>query len=67
LTSLVDQAIWTLRGDYDAGLPDREFWDRIAGDCGKPEPSKELLSALVALDASRKKADEARRAADAAS
>ncbi|AKU65643.1 haloacid dehalogenase [Schaalia meyeri] len=53
LTSLVDQAIWTHRGDYDAGLPDREFWDRIAGDCGKPEPTKELLSALVALDASR--------------
>lgn len=25
LTTLVDQAMWTHRGDYDAGLPDRDF------------------------------------------
>lgn len=53
LTTLVDQAMWTHRGDYDAGLPDREFWDRIAGDCGQPEPRSELLKELVALDCSR--------------
>ena len=53
LTTLVDQAMWTHRGDYDAGLPDRVFWDRIAGDCGQPEPSADLLSSLVALDTSR--------------
>lgn len=53
LTTLVDQAMWTHRGEYDAGLPDRGFWDRIAGDCGQPEPSHELLKALVELDSSR--------------
>ena len=53
LTTLVDQAMWTHRADYDAGLPDRVFWDRIAGDCGQPEPSRELLKELVALDSSR--------------
>ena len=53
LTSLVDQAMWAHRGEYDAGLSDREFWDRIAGDCGQPEPSHALLKQLVALDASR--------------
>ncbi len=53
LTTLVDQAMWTHRGEYDAGLPDRDFWDRIAGDCGQPEPSHELLKALVELDSSR--------------
>ena len=60
LTSLVDQAMWAHRGEYDAGLSDREFWDRIAGDCGQPEPSGALLKQLVALDASRMaKANEA--------
>ena len=53
LTTLVDQAMWTHRGEYDAGISDREFWDRIAGDCGQPEPSSALLKELVALDASR--------------
>ena len=53
LTTLVDQAMWTHRGKYDAGMSDREFWDRIAGDCGQPEPSGALLKELVALDASR--------------
>ena len=53
LTSFVDQAMWAHRGEYDAGLSDREFWDRIAGDCGQPEPSHALLKQLVALDASR--------------
>ena len=53
LTTLVDQAMWTHRGDYDAGLPDRDFWDRIAGDCGYPEPTSALLKQLVALDTSR--------------
>ena len=53
LTTLVDQAMWTHRGDYDAGLPDRDFWDRIAGDCGHPEPTSALLKQLVALDTSR--------------
>jgi len=53
LTTLVDQAMWTHRGEYDAGLGDREFWDRIAGDCGQPEPSHALLKQLVALDSSR--------------
>lgn len=60
LTSLVDQAMWAHRGEYVAGLSDREFWDRIAGDCGQPEPSHALLKQLVALDASRmEKANEA--------
>ena len=60
LTSLVDQALWAHRGEYDAGMSDREFWDRIAGDCGQPEPSHALLKQLVALDASRMaKANEA--------
>ena len=53
LTTLVDQAMWAHRGEYDAGMSDREFWDRIAGDCGQPEPSSALLKELVALDASR--------------
>lgn len=53
LTSLVDQAMWAHRGEYDVGMSDREFWDRIAGDCGQPEPSHALLKQLVALDASR--------------
>ena len=60
LTTLVDQAMWAHRGEYDAGMSDREFWDRIAGDCGQPEPSHALLKQLVALDASRMaKANEA--------
>ena len=53
LTTLVDQAMWAHRGEYDAGMSDREFWDRIAGDCGQPEPSSTLLKQLVTLDASR--------------
>ena len=53
LMTLVDQAMWAHRGEYDAGMSDREFWDRIAGDCGQPEPSHALLKQLVALDASR--------------
>ena len=53
LTTLVDQAMWTHRREYDAGLPDRDICDRIAGDCGQPEPSHELLKALVELDSSR--------------
>ena len=54
LTTLVDQAMWTHRGDYDAGLSDRDFWDRIAGDCGQDEPAQpDLLKALVELDSSR--------------
>ena len=53
LTTLVDQAMWAHRGEYDAGMSDREFWDRIAGDCGQPEPSSALLKELVSLDASR--------------
>ena len=53
LTTLVDHAMWAHRGEYDAGMSDREFWDRIAGDCGQPEPSSALLKELVALDASR--------------
>ena len=53
LTTLVDQAMWTHRGDYDAGLSDRDFWDRIAGDCGQDEPPADLLKALVELDSSR--------------
>lgn len=60
LTTLVDQAMWAHRGEYDAGMSDREFWDRIAGDCGQPEPTSALLKQLVALDASRMaKANEA--------
>lgn len=60
LMTLVDQAMWAHRGEYDAGMSDREFWDRIAGDCGQPEPSHVLLKQLVALDASRMaKANEA--------
>ena len=53
LTTLVDQAMWTHRGDYDAGLSDRDFWDRIAGDCGQDEPPADLLKVLVELDSSR--------------
>lgn len=53
LMTLVDQAMWAHGGEYDAGMSDREFWDRIAGDCGQPEPSHALLKQLVALDASR--------------
>ena len=50
---LVDQAIWAHRGEYDAGCSDRQFWDRVAGDCGLPEPSPATLKELVGLDTAR--------------
>ncbi|WP_022868841.1 HAD family hydrolase [Schaalia vaccimaxillae] len=53
LVDLVDQAMWTHRDQYDAGCSDREFWDRVAGDCGKPEVSDDALAQLVAMDAGR--------------
>lgn len=53
LVNLVDQAMWTHRSEYDAGATDREFWDRVAGDCGKAEVSDEILSRLIEHDVSR--------------
>ncbi|MDC4232536.1 HAD-IA family hydrolase [Actinomyces sp. B33] len=53
LVKLVDQAMWTHRDSYDAGCSDREFWDRVAGDCGKPELSDADIDRLVAHDAQR--------------
>lgn len=53
LVALVDQAMWAHRDAYDAGCTDREFWDRVAGDCGKPAVSEELLAKLVEHDAMR--------------
>lgn len=53
LVSLVDQAMWAHRDAYDAGCSDREFWDRVSGDCGKPQVSDEILAQLVAYDAMR--------------
>ena len=50
---LVDQAIWAHRREYDAGCSDRQFWDRVAGDCGLPEPSSATLKELVGLDTAR--------------
>ena len=50
---LVDQAIWAHRREYDAGCSDRQFWDRVAGDCGLPEPSPATLKELVGLDTAR--------------
>ncbi|WP_165216915.1 HAD family phosphatase [Schaalia sp. ZJ1691] len=53
LVSLVDQAMWAHRDSYDAGCSDREFWDQVAGDCGKPEVTDHVLSQLVAHDVAR--------------
>ncbi len=51
--ALVDQAIWANRDAYDAGASDRDFWDRVLGDCGQPQVSDEVLSKLVELDSMR--------------
>ncbi len=53
LVSLVDQSMWANRDSYDAGCSDREFWDRVSGDCGKPQVSDEVLAKLVEHDAMR--------------
>ncbi|MDO4259928.1 MAG: HAD family phosphatase [Actinomycetaceae bacterium] len=50
---LVDHALWAHRQSYDEGCSDREFWDRVAGDCALGEISEETLAALVAADVSR--------------
>ncbi len=50
---LVEQSLATHRDSYDHGTTDREFWDRIAGDCGLGEINDECLSALVAKDTTR--------------
>jgi len=51
--SLVDHSTWFHRDAYDAGCSDREFWDRVAGDCGLGEISDGTLQALVDEDVSR--------------
>lgn len=51
--SLVDHSTWFHRDAYDAGCSDREFWDRVAGDCGLGEISDETLHALVDEDVAR--------------
>ncbi|MGO3795613.1 MAG: HAD family hydrolase [Pauljensenia sp.] len=51
--SLVDHSTWFHRDAYDAGCSDREFWDRVAGDCGLGEISDETLCALVHEDVFR--------------
>ncbi len=51
--SLVDQAVWAHRDQYDAGLSDREFWDQVSGDCGHPQVDDEVLAQLVSHDAIR--------------
>lgn len=53
LVNFVDQAMWAHRDEYDAGASDREFWDRVAGDCGKPAVTDELLASLVEYDSMR--------------
>ncbi|WP_026459723.1 HAD-IA family hydrolase [Schaalia suimastitidis] len=50
---LVDQAMWAHRDAYDAGTTDKEFWDRVAGDCGLEEIDDHTLAALVAADTGR--------------
>lgn len=51
--SLVDHSIWFHRDAYDAGCSDREFWDRVAGDCGLGEIDDDTLLDLVQEDVSR--------------
>lgn len=53
LVNFVDQAMWAHRDEYDAGASDREFWDRVVGDCGKPAVTDELLATLVDYDSMR--------------
>ena len=53
LVNFVDQAMWAHRDGYDAGVSDRDFWDRVAGDCGKPAVTDELLETLVEYDSMR--------------
>ena len=53
LVNFVDQAMWAHRDGYDAGASDRDFWDRVAGDCGKPAVTDELLETLVEYDSMR--------------
>ncbi len=50
---LVDHAIWFHRDSYDIGLDDREFWNRVAGDCGLGEIDDVTLHSLVVEDTSR--------------
>ena len=51
--SLVDQAMWAHRASYDEGCSDREFWDRVAGDCGAPRITDDQIAQLVAYDSIR--------------
>ena len=53
LVSLVDQAMWANRDAYDAGASDRDFWDRVSGDCGQPQVSDDVLAKLVEHDSMR--------------
>jgi putative hydrolase of the HAD superfamily len=43
-------AYWTLRCDYDRGLPAAEYWARTAAFLGLPRPDDAQLAALVACD-----------------
>ena len=43
-------AYWTLRCDYDRGLPAAEYWARTAASLGLPRPDDAQLAALVACD-----------------
>ena len=58
---LVDQAVWVNRDAYDEGaMTDREFWDTVAGDCGLPETSEDVLRELVRADTERLETPEPR-------
>nr|WP_269212784.1 HAD family phosphatase [Schaalia sp. lx-100] len=53
--SLVDHAMWAHRDDYDKGCTDKEFWDRVAGDCGLGEIEEHTLQRLIDTDTERMK------------
>ncbi|QWW19568.1 HAD family phosphatase [Schaalia sp. 19OD2882] len=50
---LLDHSLWAHREDYDRGMSDRAFWDRVAGDCGLGEITDDVLEALVEEDVHR--------------
>ena len=50
---LVDHSIWSHRDSCDQGISDFGFWNKVAGDCGLPDPDEATVRQLVSYDIAR--------------
>lgn len=49
----VDRAVWRARDEYDLGLEDRLYWEKVAAEVEAASPSEEALAGLVQTDVTR--------------